>query len=490
MESTSRKRFLPNRLGSEHTAEKRASPAGPLPATAQKTIRMSPNIDVQKMQVLRSTRLVHAFCKLSLNEHRLLMAMASVIDPRGDYPTGGVRIEMTAADISKITGIDSTNLRRAFLMKAGNSFTSNNIRTWCEETEVVEFIPIAIKSSVDSRKCVFYADLHPELIENLVDLSRYVSEWTVPMMKLGSVRNWAIASHIREKMHSKRTGWYQVELDVYQLRFATGVNDEVGNLVVKGIADHSKFKSRILMPALNEIDKLTDIEIERKSDGKIRLSEVSGVGTRKIIKVLLTVRLRPKSLVGVANANATLPDGQSKLAAVLAQIKISPAQQEVLLKECGEIEGGRARLERNAEWTLSMILDGKFKQVTHPLGLVRYAMKNDVARLPPVANPSENPDCRRDSALRDLVQEVLLATWWELTDQERGAIEEVGAKLNSDGIALGALLREYKELKKGESDKGYALAQLRDAATGKSNKLDLIRGKKKISDLLETTLFT
>lgn len=449
------------------------------------TIRPSPNVDPQKLQVLRSLRLVHAFCRLTLNQYRLLMAMASLVDPRGEYPEGNIRIEMSAAEISRITGIDVTNLKKTFLEKAGEAFTSTPIKSYNEDTGHIEFIPIATKSSIDPKKGIFFAELHPDLTGELVDLARYVKEHTEPMMKLSSVRNWAVAGHIREHVHERRGGWNHVKLMIRQLRFATGVEDEKGKLVVKGIADHSKFKSRVLLSALEEIDKYTDLQIERDSNGKILFTEERAISSRRIIAVLLKVRLRPLALMHDSGGSLPGPEGDA-LSTLLGDIGITLADQQQILEQC-DSEEKRTRLERNAKWMQG--LKDKIKISQPRAMLMNYAYRQDIARMPSVAIALENPACRRNVALKELVANVLQRSWWDLTKAERGAIQEVGVTLNSDGLALGSLLQEYKALKKEQVGENSALQMLRDAATTTKNRLALIRGEEKIVDLMETTLF-
>ena len=230
--------------------------------------------DIKKINtesnIKQSNRLVEAKYKLTLNEQRLVVAICSQLDYSKDNIVT-VRIKVSdIADFCKITGTDKyTKIRRIIMRLLDRKLLIHKSNGGWYAThwlQSAEYFPdeSVIEYKIDER-------LKPELL-NL--RKAYLDTPAAPLMEFKS--DYSVRLYlILKKMLKVRDFTYN--LDFFRETFQLS----------KSYTRISNLKNRVLLPALEEINKISDISVmydfirEGKTYTKIRFVIKSKVNIKK-----------------------------------------------------------------------------------------------------------------------------------------------------------------------------------------------------------------
>jgi len=326
---------------------------------------MSTDDDKGGVLVTKDNRLIEARYKLTVNEQRLVLGLASMVRKDDeDFKDYVVHVD----DIAELFGQENSNSFYEKMQDAVNSLMDDrgslNISTIPNEIEKVRWVSYA-KYVKGSGKILMRFD--KSVKEFMIQIKNQFTQY-----QLSAVRQFKSAYAIRfyELMVMKRNmgkgakdGWFYREFEVQELReyLVIGKNEYplVGNL-----------KQKVIEPALKEINEYSDIEIIKH--GKNWAEYVrQGRAVHKIIIRAKPKKQRQMDLIEQAEAEEKT-DNTSKAQENLVKAGISVETAKKWVNKFGS-----KRVERNLAYVLAEKKAGKVK--TSLGGYISTAIEGDIA---------------------------------------------------------------------------------------------------------------
>jgi plasmid replication initiation protein len=315
--------------------------------------------------VTKDNRLIEARYKLTINEQRLVLGLASMVKKEDeDFKDYVVHVD----DIAELFGVENSNSFYEKMQDAVNALMDDrgslNISTNANEVEKVRWVSYA-KYVKGSGKILMRFD--KSIKDFMIQIQNQFTQY-----QLSAVRQFKSAYAIRfyELMAMKRNmgrgvkdGWFYREFEIDELKKYLAIADGEYKLV-------ADLKRRAIEPALKEINEYSDIEIIKH--GKDWAEYVKqGRAVHKII-----IRAKPKTqrqmdLIDQAEAEEQA-ENTSKTQENLINAGVAIATAK---KWMGKF--GTKRIERNLAYALAKKEAGQVK--TNLVGYIASAIEEDWA---------------------------------------------------------------------------------------------------------------
>lgn len=209
--------------------------------------------------VKRNELIQRASYDLTAIEQKFLCYVISKIKPTDKEFE---RVIISAIDFADITGIDRRNVYREF-QKMAESF--KNKAHWIKiENEDVELFQVFLKPRYNERMGNLSVILDPDLKKYLLELSGNYTLYEL----------WNILS-LKSKYSIRLYELYKSY--AYQKENTFDIDHLKGMLCCENYKNFADFKKRVLEPAVNEINKLTDLNVEYQTIRKGKGGRISKI---------------------------------------------------------------------------------------------------------------------------------------------------------------------------------------------------------------------
>lgn len=326
---------------------------------------MSADDDKGGVLVTKDNRLIEARYKLTVNEQRLVLGLASMVRKDDeDFKDYVIHVD----DIAELFGQENSNSFYEKMQDAVNSLMDDrgslNISTNQNEIEKVRWVSYA-KYVKGSGKILIRFD--KSIKDFLIQIKSQFTQY-----QLSAVRQFKSAYAIRfyELMAMKRNmgkvakdGWFYREFEIGELKAYLSISKN----------EYPMFKDlrvRVIEPALKEINEYSDIEIiKHEKDWAEYVKQ--GRAVHKIIIRAKPKKQRQMDLVEQAETQAK-DDGTSKAQENLVKAGVSIETAKKWVNKFGS-----KRVERNLAYVLAEKKAGKVK--TSLIGYISVAIEGDIA---------------------------------------------------------------------------------------------------------------
>jgi plasmid replication initiation protein len=326
-----------------------------------------------RFMVVKSHKLIQAQSTLNAREQKLLAAAIAQINPKAEYP-GELSVSLTSNEVSRLTGISSNHIH-TFLAKATDAIM--NAKFVFQEPGSPDFKKMTIAPVTEYERKVFTMTFSSHAKDELIQLSRYASYELKQIENLTTKYSIRLFELFADAYNDKRRGRQRAIFAVDDLYFRLGIVDQHGNELAKGYVEKfSKFKSRILLPSLAEINKKTDISIEIEDNGFRRIGRRIGeieFFIRKQFGDGLTI---DDNTLEKALLRIDVPD--KKIANWKVLSELAPCVES---EECSV----EVYLQRCIDYMNDAISSGQ--DVANKVGFLDYLIKNYIVDSPAWANP-------------------------------------------------------------------------------------------------------
>jgi len=208
--------------------------------------------------VTQSNRLVEASHTLTLNEKRLVLAAASMIDPRKPLPKDGY-FTIRADSFAEVFGIDVAHAYEA-LNDAATKLFERDIRCYAKNGKIVERLRWVFHVKYKEGQGCVELGFSPKVLPHLTMLNKEFTSYQ--LKQIGRLSSF-YAIRLYELM-SQFHKLGQRECTLAQLRQMFDLGDKY--------QDVKDMRKRVLNPALKELNAGTDLAVEvepRRSGRKI-----------------------------------------------------------------------------------------------------------------------------------------------------------------------------------------------------------------------------
>ena len=200
-------------------------------------------------QVTQSNRLIESSHTLTLNEKRLILAAASLIDPRKPLPTDGY-FTIRADSFAEVFGLDVSNAYEA-LDDAANRLFERDIRRYAKGKLIERMRWVFHVKYKEGQGCVELG-FSPTVLQHLTMLNKEFTSY-----QLKQIGNLSSFYSIRlYELMSQFLKLGQRECTLIQLRQMFDLGEKY-----KDVKD---MRRRVLDPALKDINSSTDLNVESK----------------------------------------------------------------------------------------------------------------------------------------------------------------------------------------------------------------------------------
>jgi len=327
-----------------------------------------------RFMVVKSHKLIQAQSTLNAREQKLLAAAIAQINPKADYP-GELSVSLTSNEVSRLTGIASNHVH-TFLNKATDAIMNAKF-VFQEPGNSEDFEKMTIAPYTKYENKVFTITFSSHAKDELIQLSRYASYELKQIEHLTTKYSIRLFELFADAYNNKRRGRQRAIFAVEDLYFRLGIVDQHGNELAKGYVEKfSKFKSRILLPALKEINAKTDINVAEDEIGYRRIG-------RRIGEIEFFIRKRFGD--GLTIENSTLEKALLKMD--VPDKKLAQWKAVAQLAPCVESEECTVEeyLQRCISYMNDAIVSGQ--DVANKVGFLDYLVRNFIVDSPAWANP-------------------------------------------------------------------------------------------------------
>jgi plasmid replication initiation protein len=326
-----------------------------------------------RFMVVKSHKLIQAQSTLNAREQKLLAAAIAQINPKAEYP-GELSVSLTSNEVTRLTGISSNHIH-TFLDKATDAIM--NAKFVFQEPGSPDFKKMTIAPVTEYENKVFTMTFSSHAKDELIQLSRYASYELKQIENLTTKYSIRLFELFADAYNDKRRGRQRAIFAVDDLYFRLGIVDQHGNELAKGYVEKfSKFKSRILLPSLAEINQKTDISVEVEANGFRRIGRRIGeieFFIRKQFGDGLTI---DDNTLEKALLRMDVPD--KKIANWKVLSELAPCVES---EECSV----EVYLQRCIDYMNDAISSGQ--DVANKVGFLDYLIKNYIVDSPAWANP-------------------------------------------------------------------------------------------------------
>ena len=203
-------------------------------------------MELVENKVTQSNKLVEASHTLTLNEKRLILAAASLIDPRKPLPKDGY-LTIRADSFAEVFGLDVRHAYEA-LNDAANRLFERDIRRYVKGKVVERMRWVFHVKYKEGQGCVELG-FSPTVLPHLTMLNKEFTSYQ--LKQIGSLSSF-YAVRLYELM-SQFIKLKQRECTLVQLREMLDLGDKYPNV--------KDMRKRVLDPALAELNKSTDLAV-------------------------------------------------------------------------------------------------------------------------------------------------------------------------------------------------------------------------------------
>lgn len=324
--------------------------------------------------VTKSHKLIQAQSTLNAREQKLLAALIAQINPTFDYE-GDLRVSLSSAEITRLTKVKSNHIH-SFLDKASESIMNAKF-IYRDEKSPENFKKMTLTPYSEYENKIFTVQFSSLAKTELIHLSRYASYELKQIEDFSSKYAIRLFELLTDAHNEKRGGKQRAIFTVTDLYFRLGMIDQNGEELSKGyVKQFSKFKSRILLPALEEINEKSNIEV---FIDEIKYQRIG----RKIGEIVFLFRKSHSDLVCLTD-----PD--------LEKILLSIGASKTLIKSFFEKarfapsvmdgENNEEEYIKNTVSYLNELIKGGMK-IDNKAGFLSHLINNFLADAPLWANP-------------------------------------------------------------------------------------------------------
>lgn len=362
--------------------------------------------------VVKSNRIVEAQYRLTANQQKLLAACISQINPKGKYKDV-IEVRLNSREIADLCNVHQQNVYD-FAHQAGLAYQSIPIDIGAPGE--FEIINIAMKSAWDKKNSQFYLVFHPDIVQELVNLSQYTKYELRLLTQLSSKYTMRLFELLMKAASDRyrSTQYYTVDLD--QLKFLLGIqrtDPKNGRLelLTKAYNRFVDFRKKVIDAAKLEIESKTHLRFEY---------EQLKAG-RKVAGLRFIIRFETPSI----------PDSPCMLEE-LVKLNVGHTVAKKLVRNCPG-----AVIASNIQTFKEHIEAGL--QIKNPTGYFKYLIDYNVSELPDVANPYASR-YKNDPGARSFVDQILMRIWWDLPEIIRIELLETGL----DSICINRTYLSYR----------------------------------------------
>ena len=203
-------------------------------------------MELVENKVTQSNKLIEASHTLTLNEKRLILAAASLIDPRKPLPKDGY-LTIRADSFAEVFGLDVRHAYEA-LNDAANRLFERDIRRYVKGKVVERMRWVFHVKYKEGQGCVELG-FSPTVLPHLTMLNKEFTSYQ--LKQIGSLSSF-YAVRLYELM-SQFIKLKQRECTLVQLREMLDLGDKYPNV--------KDMRKRVLDPALAELNKSTDLAV-------------------------------------------------------------------------------------------------------------------------------------------------------------------------------------------------------------------------------------
>ena len=386
-----------------------------------------------KFVVVKSHKLIQARSALNARDQKLLAACIAQINPTADYD-GDLTVKLTSNEVCRLTGILPQHVHK-FLDGATDrimnaKFTIRDI----DKPEKFEKITIAPYTKYEDKE--FTIRFSTEAKSELIQLSRYASYELDQIQELTTKYAIRLYELFSDAYNSRRKGRQRARFSLDDLYLSIGLIDEDGNELVKGyVTKFSKFKSRILLPAIDEINDKTDLSIPADEIGYKRKG-------RKIAELEFFIRKRGANALEDATLETALlrlDVPEPKIAQWKAQAALAPSVAE---EQCSIDD----YLQRSLDYMKSAIENGQ--TIDNQVGFLDYLIKNFIVDAPWWANPYS--DAYKSKPIeREFCKQYFMGQFHYISEQDQAHLDKNGI-VGSSYINKFSIFKENYETMQGK----------------------------------------
>lgn len=221
-----------------------------------------PSVDTSKHIVTKSKRLALAKVDFNTTQHKIWNACLAQINPLASYPEG-IEILLLREEIAELAGIKLSNVHREARACADKFMdTKFEVLTENRETREDEFEKLNLVQLTRYKNGEFLLILTPIASKELINLQRYGSFNIAHQKNMKSKYCILLHDVLAIYWNNKGKSRQILTVSVQELKFKFGILDDEGNEILKSYEGMKEFKRRVLLVAVNEMNKHNDFTID------------------------------------------------------------------------------------------------------------------------------------------------------------------------------------------------------------------------------------